>query len=151
PGLATAWRAVNELTWEFALRKGVRFHDGSDFDARDVEYSIKRAASLADKGGQYGGFVRAIAAIEIVDPHTIRLKTAAPHAVVPQDLNSIFIVSRNAGAASTDDFNAGRASIGTGPFKLEAFARGDRIVLARNDAYWGAKPQWERVTLRLLT
>ena len=150
PGLATQWRALDDVTWEFTLRKGVRFHDGSAFDARDVEYSIKRAAALAEKGGQFGGFVRAITGIEIVDPHTIRFKTATPHAVLPQDLNSVFMVSRSAGAATTDEFNAGRAAIGTGPFKLESFARGDRIVLARNDAYWGTKPAWERVTLRLL-
>jgi len=150
PGLASAWRAVDETTWEFTLRKGVRFHDGSVFDARDVEYSVKRAASMAEKGGQFGGFVRAIVGTEIVDAHTIRFKTATAHAVLPQDLNSIFIVSRNAGAATTAEFNAGRAAIGTGAFKLESFLRGDRIVLVRNDAYWGTKPTWERVTLRLL-
>jgi peptide/nickel transport system substrate-binding protein len=150
PGLATSWRALDDTTWEFVLRKGVRFHDGSAFDARDVEFSIRRAAALADKGGQFGGFVRAIATIQIVDPHTIRFKTAASHAVLPQDLNSIFIVSRAAGTAGTDDFNAGRAAIGTGPYRLESFARGDRVNLVRNDAYWGEKPQWERVTLRIL-
>jgi peptide/nickel transport system substrate-binding protein len=150
PGLATAWRAVDDVTWEFTLRRDVRFHDGSPFDARDVEYSIKRAAALADKGGQFGGFVRAITGIEIVEPHRIRFKTATPHAVLPQDLNSIFIVSRHAGAATTEDFNAGRAAIGTGPFKLESFARGDRIVVTRNDAHRGSKSPWERVTLRLL-
>jgi peptide/nickel transport system substrate-binding protein len=150
PGLATSWRALNDTTWEFTLRKGVRFHDGAPFDARDVEFSLKRAAALADKGGQFGAFVRAIVAIEIVNPHTIRFKTATPHAVLPQDLNSIFIVSRGIGAAGTVEFNAGRAAIGTGPFKLESFARGDRVVLTRNDAYWGTKPAWDRVTLRLL-
>jgi len=150
PGLAVSWRAVDATTWEFVLRKGVRFHDGSAFEARDVEYSIRRAAALADKGGQFGGFVRAITAIEIVDPHTIRLRTATPHAVLAQDLNSVFIVSRNAGSAGTEDFNAGKAAIGTGPFKLVSFARGDRVELARNDAYWGAKAAWERVTLRIL-
>jgi peptide/nickel transport system substrate-binding protein len=151
PGLATSWRAVDERTWEFALRKGVRFHDGSAFDARDVEFSIRRAESLADKGGQFGAFVRAIQSIEIVDPHTIRFKTAAPHAVLPHDLNSIFIVSRGIGSAGTEDFNAGRAALGTGPFRLQAFARGSRIELVRNEAYWGEKPAWEKVTLRILT
>ena len=150
PGLATSWRALDDTTWEFVLRKGVRFHDGSAFDARDVEFSIRRAVALAYKGGQFGGFVRAIASIQVVDPHTIRFKTAAPHAVLPQDLNSVFIVSRAAGAAGTDDFNAGRAAIGTGPFRLESFARGDRVNLVRNDAYWGEKPAWERVALRIL-
>jgi peptide/nickel transport system substrate-binding protein len=150
PGLATSWRALDDTTWEFVLRKDVRFHDGSAFDARDVEYSIRRAARLAEKGGQFGSFVQAIASIQIVDPHTVRFRTKAPHAVLPQDLNSVFIVSRAAGAAATEDFNAGRGAIGTGPFRLESFARGDRVNLVRNDAYWGAKPAWERVTLRIL-
>jgi peptide/nickel transport system substrate-binding protein len=150
PGLATSWRALDTTTWEFVLRKGVRFHDGSPFDARDVEFSIRRAESIADKGGQFGAFVRAIQALEIVDPHTIRFKTAMPHAVLPHDLNSIFIVSRAIGNAGTEDFNAGKAAIGTGPFRLQSFARGSRIALVRNDAYWGEKPAWERVTLRIL-
>ena len=150
PGLATSWRALDDTTWEFVLRQGVRFHDGSPFDARDVEFSIRRAAALAEKGGQFGGFVRAITQIQIVDPHTIRFKTAKPHAVLPQDLNSVFIVSRTAGDAGTEDFNAGRAAIGTGPFRLESFARGNRVELVRNDAYWGEKPAWARVTLRIL-
>ena len=50
PGLATSWRALDPTTWEFVLRKGVRFHDGSPFDARDVEFSIRRAESAADTG-----------------------------------------------------------------------------------------------------
>jgi len=150
PGLATSWRALNETTWEFTLRKGVRFHDGSLFDARDVEFSIRRAAAIAAKGGQFGSFVRAIAGIEIVDPHTIRFRTKGPHAVLPRDLNSIFIVSRGIGEATTEDFNAGRAALGTGPYKLQSFARGDRVNLVRNDAYWGEKPRWQRVTLRIL-
>ena len=150
PGLATAWKAINDTTWEFTLRKGVRFHDGAAFDARDVEHSIRRAAAIAEKGGQFGSFVRAITAIEIVDPQTIRFRTATPHAVLPRDLNGIFIVSRASGAAGTEEFNAGRAAVGTGPFKLDSFLRGDRVTLVRNDAYWGEKPRWQRVTLRIL-
>lgn len=150
PGLATSWRALDDTTWEFVLRKGVRFHDGSPFDARDVEFSIRRAAALAKQGGQFGGFVRAISEIRVVDSHTIRFKTAKPHAVLPQDLNSIFIVSRALGDAGSEDFNAGRAAVGTGPFRLESFARGDRVNLVRNETYWGEKPAWARVTLRIL-
>lgn len=150
PGLATSWRAVDDLTWEFALRKGVRFHDGSPFDARDVEASVKRALDLGQKGGQFASFVRLITGMQIVDSHTIRFRTATPHAVLPRDLSSIFIVPRSLAGAATDDFNAGKAAVGTGPFRLQSFARGDRIELLRNDAYWGEKPRWERVTLRIL-
>jgi len=152
PGLATAWRTIDDRTWEFTLRKGVRFHDGSEFTAEDVAFSIERARTLGDKGGQFAGFTRAIVETRVVDSHTIRFRTASPYAVLAQDLHSIFIVSRKAAAgASSEAFASGKAAIGTGPYRLASFARGERIELVRNDAYWGPKPAWERVTLRLLT
>jgi peptide/nickel transport system substrate-binding protein len=155
PGLALSWRALDATTWEFKLRKGVKFHDGSDFSADDVIYSLERPATLSASPGPFTGFVKPITAKKVVDPWTIQLKTAAPYAMLPYDLNSIFIVSKKAASgASTEDFNSGKAAIGTGPYKLLRFARGDRIELGRNDAYWadqGGKPAaWDKVTLRIL-
>ena len=149
PGLAVSWRAVDGRTWEFRLRRGVKFHDGADFTAEDVVFSIERAAKLPN--GQFTGFVQRIVAKQIVDPHTLRLRTATPYAMVPQDLNSIFIVSRKAAAgAATEDFNSGRATAGTGPFRFVAFRRGERVELARNDAYWGGAPAWDKVSFRVM-
>jgi peptide/nickel transport system substrate-binding protein len=151
PGLAVSWRAIDPTTWEFKLRKGVKFHDGSDFTGEDVLFSLERAATLAASPGPFASFVKPITAKKIVDPWTIRFKTAAPYAMLPYDLNSIFIVSKKAATgANTEDFNSGRAAVGTGPYKLVRFARGDRIELARNDAYWGGKSAWDKVTLRIL-
>ncbi|MBI2960926.1 MAG: ABC transporter substrate-binding protein [Betaproteobacteria bacterium] len=151
PGLALSWRAVDPTTWEFRLRKGVKFHDGSDFTADDAVFSLERAARVPN--GQFASFVQRIVGREVVDAHTLRLKTATPYAMVPPDLNSVFIVSRRAAAnAATEDFNSGRAMVGTGPFRFVRFARGDRVELARNDAYWNkeARPAWDRVTFRIM-
>jgi len=151
PGLAESWRAVDATTWEFKLRRGVRFHDGSELTAADVAFSIDRPATLKASPGPFTTFTRLIVAKETPDRYTIRLKTAAPYAMVPYDMNSVFIVSKKAASgASTDDFNTGKAAIGTGPYKLARFARGDRVELARNDAYWGTKPAWDRVVLRIV-
>ncbi|MBE0627652.1 MAG: ABC transporter substrate-binding protein [Burkholderiales bacterium] len=155
PGLALSWRPIDPTTWEFKLRKGVKFHDGSDFTAEDVVFSLERPARLAASPGPFTGFVKPIAAKKIVDPWTLQLKTAAPYAMLPYDLNSIFIVSKKAAAgAATEDFNSGKAAIGTGPYKLVRFARGERIELARNGAYWGGQngklAAWDKVTLRIL-
>jgi peptide/nickel transport system substrate-binding protein len=152
PGLATSWRAVDPLTWEIKLREGVKFHDGGDFTAEDVVYSLERPTTLSGSPGPFTQFVKAIVGMRIIDPHTVRLKTAQPYVLLPYDLNSIFILSKKrAQGASQADFDSGRAAIGTGPYQFVRFARGDAIELVRNPAYWGAKPAWEKVTLRLLT
>jgi peptide/nickel transport system substrate-binding protein len=71
--------------------------------------------------------------------------------MLPYDLVSVFIVSRKAASrAGLEDFDSGKAMIGTGPFRFARFARGDRVELARNDDYWGAKPAWEKVTFRIV-
>jgi len=86
----------------------------------------------------------------VVDPYTIRFKTATPYPLMPTDLTQVAIISKQAAKATTEEFNSGKAAIGTGPYKLVRYAKGDRIELARNDAYWGGKTPWEHVTLRLL-
>lgn len=149
PGLAVSWRAIDPFTWEFRLRPGVKFHDGSELTAEDVVFSIER--TLKVQNGQFRTFTRRIVAKEIVDPRTLRLRTATPYAMVPYDLDSVFIVSKKAAQrASPADFDSGRAMIGTGPFRFVRFARGDRVELARNDSYWGGKAAWEKVTLRIV-
>ncbi len=151
PALAEAWRAVDDLTWEFRLRRGVKFHDGSDFTAADVVFSLDRVALVPNSPGPFTLYSKQITEKIIVDPHTVRLKTAAPYPLMPNDMSTIFMVSGKAGkGASTEDFNNGKAAIGTGPFKFLRYARGDRIELARFDSYWGTRPTWEKVTFRVI-
>ncbi len=151
PDLAESWKTVDPTTWEFKLRKGVKFHDGSDFTAADVIFSYDRVGKIPNSPGPFTVYTKAIISSEIVDDHTIRFKTAAPYPLLPNDLSTVYIVSKKVAAnATTEDFNAGKVNIGTGPFKFVEFKRGDRVELARNDAYWGKKPAWEKVTLRIL-
>ena len=151
PALAVAWKAIDDLTWEFKLRKGVKFHDGSDFTAADVAFSIDRTGQVPNSPSPFTIYTRQITEKIIVDPLTIRLKTATPYPLMPNDMSTVFIVSsRAAKGAATDDFNTGKATVGTGPFKFVRYARGDRIELARFDAYWGPRPAWDKVTFRVI-
>ncbi len=152
PALAESWRAIDDLTWEFKLRRGVKFHDGSGFTAADVAFSLDRVPTVPNSPSPFTTYSKQITEKVIVDPHTIRLKTAAPYPLMPNDMGTILIVSSKAAkGATTEDFNSGKAAIGTGPFKFVRWQKGDRIELARNDAYWGPKSSWERVTLRIIT
>ena len=151
PGLATEWKAIDPTTWEFKLRKGVKFHDGSDFTAADVVASIERVPKVPNSPSPFTAYTKQIQKIEVVDPYTIRFKTALPYPLMPSDMTQIAIINKQFANASTEDFNSGKAAIGTGPYKLAKFTKGDRIELARNDAWWGGKTPWEKVTLRILT
>ena len=151
PGLAESWKAIDDTTWEFKLRKGVKFHDGSDFTAEDVVATLKRVPWVPNSPSSFRLNTQAIKSWEIVDPYTIRFKTAEPYPLLPIDLSNVRIINKKFVEAPTADFNNGKATIGTGPFKFVEFVPGDRVVFERNDAYWGPKPHWKRVVARILT
>ena len=150
PGLATEWRTIDPLTWEFKLRRGVKFHDGSDFTADDVVASIDRVPKVPNSPSPFTAYTKQIRKIDVVDPYTIRFRTATPYPLMPSDMTQIAIIAKSHASASTEDFNSGKAAIGTGPYKLVRYAKSDRIELARNDAWWGGRTPWEKVTLRIL-
>src|ERR1017187_8117928 len=150
PGLAESWKTIDPLTWEFKLRRGVKFHDGSDFTAADLVASIERVPQVSNSPSPFTAFTKQIKEMIVVDPYTIRFRTATPYPLMPTDMTQVAIVSKSAAKATTEDFNSGRAAVGTGPYKLVRFFKGDRIELARHEAYWGGKTPWEKVTLRLL-
>jgi peptide/nickel transport system substrate-binding protein len=152
PGLAVSWRTVNETTWEFKLRKGVKWHDGSAFTAEDVLATLKRAPNVPNSPASFAAFIRPIIEATAADSHTLIFKTAKPHPLLPIEISNVMIVPKAiAETAKTEDFNSGKAVIGTGPFKFVEYKSGDRVVLARNDAYWGPKPAWAKVQQRMIS
>ena len=147
PGLAESWKPIDDTTWEFKLRKGVKWHDGSPFTADDVIFSFERATTIPTPTS-FKQYLAAKTAIKI-DDHTFQVKTPAPNALMETDLAAFAIVSKkHAQGASTADFNSGKATIGTGPYKFVEWKRGDRLVLEANPDYWGGKPAWDRVVFK---
>jgi peptide/nickel transport system substrate-binding protein len=151
PGLALSWNTLSDTVWEFRLRPGVVFSDGHPLTTDDVAFTIERAPNVPNSPGGFGGVVRSIKRVEIVDPLVIRFHTEAPAPNLPNDLSNLAIISRHVGTgAATEDYNSGRAAIGSGPYKLIRFVPNERCEMERNDAWWGPKPAWERVTLRFI-
>lgn len=151
PGLALSWTPKDDNTWAIKLRPGVKFHDGSDFTAEDVLATIKRIPWVPNSPSPFTIYTKAIKDVVVLDPLTIEIKTDGPYPLLPNDLSSFYIVSKKAVEAPSDDFNKMTAAIGTGPYKFAEYTRGERIVLDRNEAYWGEKPEWKKVTFRLIT
>jgi peptide/nickel transport system substrate-binding protein len=150
PALAESWRALDATTWEFRLRSGVTFHDGSPFTAADAIFSIKRAQA-AEGIRNYRFYVRDVAAMEAPDPHILVIHTHAPAPLLPVDLAAFGIVSARAAEGATEaDFNGGRAAIGTGPYRWVRFTPGQDVVLERNPNYWGGAEPWARVDFRFV-
>ncbi|RAI57581.1 ABC transporter substrate-binding protein [Roseicella frigidaeris] len=152
PGLAESWKRLDDRTWEFRLRRGVTFHDGTPFTADDVVFTFERAPNVPNSPTSLGQYIRPVQRLEVVDPYTIRLHTAEPIPLIPQMMMSFSVIGRKQGEGmSTADYNSGKAAIGTGPYKLASFALGDRAVFTRNPAWWGPRQAWERVTYRMIT
>jgi peptide/nickel transport system substrate-binding protein len=90
-GLAVAWRLVDPTTWQFDLRQGVRFHNGTPFTSDDVVFSSKRGTS---RTSDFRTAVSPITAVDAVDDHTVRITTAEPNPILPEQLNSIPMMSK---------------------------------------------------------
>lgn len=151
PGLALSWHALSDTEWEFKLRPGVRFHDGSPFGAQDVAASIRRVALAAENSpSSFLQYVKDIKDIKIVDDLTIRFSTASATPLLPNNLSRISIVPRSEERFTTKQFNDGEGVIGTGPFKFAGWQRDDHVSLTRNDEYWAGAAHWDKVTLRFV-
>lgn len=151
PGLALSWRSIDETTWEYKLRPGVRFHDGAPFTAADVKFTIERVPNVPQNPNSYVVYTNQIKEVVVVDPLTIHFKTDGPAPLLPTNLSNIFIISSAKGVQSPAEFNSGRAAIGTGPYKFLSWQPGSPFVIERNDSYWGGKADWSKVTFVPIT
>jgi len=148
PGLAVSWEPIDDLTWEFKLREGVKFHDGSDFNADDVICTMERAPEVPNSPSGYGTYLKG-KTFKKIDDYTVHAITETPYPLMANDISTIPVISDSAGCgAATEDFNAGTAAVGTGPFKFASYKPGESITLARNDDYWGDAPAWSEVEFR---
>jgi peptide/nickel transport system substrate-binding protein len=149
PGLFLSWTPVGTTEWRIALREGVRFHDGQPFTAADVVATIRRAGRVTGPS-PYSTYVRPIVDIAVIDDHTIILRTAGTFPLLPRYLAQVAAISARFEGAATEDFNAGRAAIGTGPFRFGRYMPGDRVEMTRHEGWWGGRLPWERATLRVI-
>lgn len=143
--LATSWRALDTLNWEFKLRPNVRFHNGDPFNATAAKFSIER--SRDHERSLQKAYVSLIKDVRAVDDLTLRITLAEPSPDLVANIAAIQMLSpRYAREAGDEGLN--RRPIGTGPYRFVEWVRDERIVLEANPQYWGLKPQVTRVTIK---
>jgi peptide/nickel transport system substrate-binding protein len=151
PELAESWTNVDPKTYIFKLRQGVKFHDGTDFDAAAVKWNIDRLKDPATKSPRIND-VAVIQSVEVVDRYTAKVNLAQPYAPLPAILMDRpgFIVSPTAAQRFGADF--GRNPVGTGPFKFVQWTEGQGVTVERNPNYWDeAEPYLDRIDFRVVT
>lgn len=148
PGLAEEWSQIDDTTFEFKLKQGVMFHNGEEFKASDVKFTLLRALESPN----VGHIVEAIdpAKIVVVDDYTVQIGTKEPFAPLLAHLahTGASILNEKAVTEAGDDY--GQNPVGTGPFKIESWTNGDNIVLVRNDEYHKDPAKLTKITFRAI-
>ncbi|MDB2223089.1 ABC transporter substrate-binding protein [Halorubrum ezzemoulense] len=153
--LASSYEQVDDTTFRFQLREGVTFHNGDEFTAEDVQFSINRTSGTTNDAD-----VSFIENVEILGDYEVEITSTDPHAPFLNDLAAVPILTSKTDAISEspeqDDHSFTEQTLGTGPWELEEFSAEDRAVLVPYDDYWydgddypGTAP-WDRVTIRVI-
>jgi peptide/nickel transport system substrate-binding protein len=147
PALAKSWEISEDgLTYTFMLNEGVKFHDGTDFNAEDVKFSLDRARADDSTNAQKALFAD-IASVEVVDPATVKVTLSKPNG------SFLFNMAWGDAVIVAPESAADNAAnpVGTGPFTLTEWVKGDRVELGRYDGYWGTPVKLDKVTFKFIS
>ncbi len=150
PALAESWKQESPTSWIFRLRKGVKFHDGTPFNAAAVKFNFERLLDPTTKSRD-ANMLASLDTVEVVDEHTVRLRLKRPFAPLLRTLAYIFGYQMSPTAAKAlglQDY--GRAPVSTGPFKLAQWVAGDHITLVANKDYWRGAPKIDEITWKFI-
>lgn len=146
PALAKSWTISDDgLTYTFELQTGVKFHDGTDFNADDVVFSLDRARGEASVNAQKGLF-EPIEAVTAKSPQTVEIKLKRPTGSMLFNLgwgDAVMVAPESAENNKT-------SPVGTGPFKLSKWTKGDSISLEKNTDYWGTAAKLDKATFKII-
>jgi peptide/nickel transport system substrate-binding protein len=149
--LAESWRVVNDTTWQFKLKRNVKFHNGEPFDAAAVKFSIERM--LNPKQGAPGRTsIATIDHVDVVDPYTVNVITKAPFPLLPVRMSpghcgTVGMVPPKY-LAEVGDAGFAVKPVGTGPYKFVEWVKDERLVLEANKDYHRGAPAIDRLTFR---
>lgn len=147
PRLAVAWKQLDSKSWEFVLREGVKFNDGTPFNAEVAKYNLERCA----KAPRGSGFAGVIDNVQIMDEYKIKVNLKYPYSGLLNNLASpvISMLSPNAIKKAGKSFNSAKP-VGTGQYELIEWIPNNRVVLKSKQDYWGVKTPFETIMFRII-
>lgn len=145
PGLALSWKVVDDSTWEFKLRQGVKFHNGEPFDANAVKYSFGRFVDPVIKNG-YSTLLKPVKSVEVVDDYTVQVKTSEPFAELIETLAGYVEMLPPKAAANSAEFL--KNPVGTGPYKFVSWTPNDKFIVEAAGPHWSGQPRMQKVIFR---
>jgi len=146
PALAESYRLVDQTTWEFKLRKGVKFHNGDELTVEDVTYTFD---DYMTERSLRSSLRNQVERVEVVDPATVRIITKGPHAELISTLSLLPIIPKKARSqVGAEAFN--EKPIGTGAMKVVEWVKGQRLVLEANPNYWAGQVFPQRLVIRIV-
>jgi len=152
PSLATEWTTADDgLSWEFTLRKGVTFQDGTPFNAEAAKFNFDRVIS-PDTFKAAPNVLTVISSVEVVDEHKVRIKLKNPFAPLPAALSFPVsgMISPASATVAPNTVKQIQNPVGTGPYKLAAWSKGASITMERYDGYWGEAPAFKKQAFKIV-
>lgn len=166
PDLATSWKKLDDLTWQFSLDADAKFSDGTPFTANDVVFTFCRTIAGVGPTHSFTAVPLMMSGIEVPDAHTLILHTKLPQPLLPVQLAAYGMLSAHAAGVTgavtfnpkdscglkslpqSSDFDSLKMAVGTGRYRLVQYTQGDKIVMEPNTFHHGAQAHWSRVTLK---
>ncbi|MGA8279337.1 MAG: ABC transporter substrate-binding protein [Desulfobacterales bacterium] len=147
PALAEKWEKVDDLTWKITLRKNAVFHNGEPVNAAAVKFSYDRINSEELKSPNKGK-LSAFTELNVIDDHTFTIKTEQPYAPGLYMLGYYLPIVPPKYVQEVGNEKYNTDPVGSGPYRLKKWARGDEIVLEAFDKYYGPKPAYKTVIFK---
>lgn len=142
PQLAESWKTLDDTSWEFKLRRGVKFHNGDDFTSKDVKFTLDRVTregALDGKTSPRKSLLEPLSGVTIIDDYTIRIQTTKPWIILPLMLTLQEIVPMKY-MKEVGSLGFQSKPVGTGPFQFVGKEGHDQLVLERFENYYGGSP-----------
>ena len=150
PQLATKWEGAKDgMSWTFTLRQGVKFHDGTPFNANAVKVSFDRILNPDLKLARFSLYNAFIKSVEVVNDNTVKCNMKFPFGALPQNLAHPAGIIHSPAALEKYGKDIARNPVGTGPYKFKEWVSGDHITVVKNPNYWGEKAKVDQIVVKV--